>query len=92
MADLCGVLLLCLPEDHHVVDVHQASLPAHAGQDDVQSALESCWRVSKAEGHALIAESAHVAGECGLDPIALCYWHLPIAPQRVQGCKQTRFP
>ena len=20
------------------------------------------------------------------------YWHLPIAPQHVQGCKQTRFP
>ena len=53
MAELCERLLLRLREDHHVVDVHQASLPAHAGQDKVQSALSSkrtrnlpAWKVA----------------------------------------------
>ena len=50
MADLCEVLLLRLREYHYVVDVHQASLPAHAGHcpDPVRMMSKARWKVAGA--------------------------------------------
>lgn len=87
--DIVSIGLIVYWKYSDVSDVDEVGLPRESVEDNIHTAPESCGVNYLSKVHAIESIRARVACDCGLVPVHIGNWDLPVAPDDVKrwnGC------